>query len=200
MKIRPVNIETDLPAIVRITNPHENVPLTVDQVRSFLRYNPPGRIQHRLVAVDESDQVIGYSGMIHEASALPHDFIVWVIVDPAFRCQGIGSALWEPVLLALQERSANRLKAEIFDNDPVSLGFAGRRGFTIHHHAFASYLDLAVFDETPYLPAIAGLAAQGIRFCSLSDFPDTPAIRHKLYTLNSALVLDMPNEEDPHWD
>jgi GNAT superfamily N-acetyltransferase len=201
MKIRPASIETDLPDIVRITNPYENVPLTVDQVRSFFEYNPPGRIQYRLVTVDERGTVTGYAGLVHDASAAAHGFIVWVIVDPASRRRGIGAVMWEHLLAALQEHGATHLKAEAFDNDPVSLGFAERRGFTIHHHEFASYLDLATFDETPYLPAIADLTAQGLRFCPLADFPDTPEIRHKHFDLNTTLVLDIPNEGDgPHWN
>ena len=198
MKIRPANIEKDLPDIVRITNPYENTPLTVDQVRSFFQYNPPGRIQLRLVAVDVNGVLTGYGGMIHEASAPAGHFINWVIIDPAFRCQGIGAALWKALASALQEQDARHLEADVFDNDPVSLAFAEQRGFTIDHHAFASCLDLTVFDETPYQPVIDSLSAQGIRFCSLADFPDTRVTRRKLYKLNSTFVLDIPNQQDHH--
>jgi GNAT superfamily N-acetyltransferase len=201
MNIRLANIETDLPDIIRITNPYENIPLTVEQVRSFMEYNPPGRIQHRLVSVDDNNSVTGYAGLVHEASAGAHDFMVWVIVDPACRLHGAGAALWEHLQEALLEHGAAHLKADVFDNDPASLAFAERRCFTIHHHEFASHLNLAAFDETPYLPAIAGLTAQGIRFCPLSDFPDTSENRHKHFDLNTAIVLDIPNEgEEPHWD
>jgi GNAT superfamily N-acetyltransferase len=185
MKIRPARLETDLPAIVRITNPYETNPLSVEQVRSFFEYNPPGRIQVRLVAVDEHDQVSGYSGFVHESSAPAGAFIVWVVVDPATRRQGLGAALWQATLKGLQEQAATRLEADVFDNDPLGLGFALRRGFAIHHHSFRSVLDLATFDETPYLPDMAALEAEGIRFCTLADFPDTPATRRKLYELNA---------------
>jgi GNAT superfamily N-acetyltransferase len=195
MHIRPARIETDLPAIVRIINPYETNPLTFEQVRSFFQHNPPGRIQGRLVVVDDNDAVAGYSGFVHEASAPAGHCIVWVIVDPAFRRQGLGASLWQACLAALQEQSATRLEVDVFDNDPVGLGFAQRRGFSLHHQIFRSTLDLAAFDETPYLPGLASLAAQGIRCCALSDFPDTPEIRHKLYDLNSCLALDIPNND-----
>jgi GNAT superfamily N-acetyltransferase len=185
MNIRPAHIETDLPDIVRIINPYETNPLTVDQVRSFFQYNPPGRIQMRLVAVDENNALTGYSGFVHEASTPARHFIVWVVVDPDFRCRGIGAALWDATLDSLKKQAATQLEADVLDNDPVGLGFAEQRGFTIHHHDYRSILDLAAFDETPYLPGIAALEAQGIRFCSLADFPDTPEIRRKLYDLNT---------------
>ena len=75
MRIRTARIETDLPDIVRIINPYETNPVTVDQVRSFFEYNPAGRIQNRLVSVDDHDLITGYSGLVHEASAPAGQFI-----------------------------------------------------------------------------------------------------------------------------
>jgi GNAT superfamily N-acetyltransferase len=184
MKIRPAKIATDLPRIVEITNPYETNPLTVDQMRSFFEYNPPGRIQKRLVAVDEKDEVIGYSGAIHEASTPAGRFIIWVIVDPSRRGRKIGSALWEALLEFLKEQGANHLETDVLEREPAGLVFAGRRGFTVDRHSFHSSLDLAAFDEVPYLPGITSLQAEGIRFCSLADFPDTPETRRQLYDLN----------------
>lgn len=184
MRIRPANIDTDLPKIVEITNPYETNPLTDEQVRSFFEYNPPGRIQQRLVAVDEKDTVIGYSGAVHEASAPDGRFIVWVIVEPAERGRRIGSALWEALLGFLKERRATHLETDVLEGEPAGLVFAGRRGFTVDRHSFRSRLDLAAFDETPYLPGIAALEAEGIRFGTLAEFPDTPETRRKLYDLN----------------
>ena len=119
MIIRDARIETDLPDIVRIINPYETNPLTVDQVHSFFQYNPPGRIQKRLVAVDEKDSVTGYSGLIHEASAPEGHFVTWVIVDPAFRRQGIGSALWNTMLAVPQEQALPhpRREGQVFAGD-----------------------------------------------------------------------------------
>lgn len=188
--VRLARIETDLPDIVRITNPYEDQPITVNQMRKWFQYNPPGRVQQRMVAVDEKDAVTGYCGFIHEADAPDHHFTVWVIVDPACRGQGIGSAMWEDMLKHLQELGATRLGSDVFDNDPLSLSFAEHRGFAIDQHFFNYKLDLTTFDETPYLPVIAALEAQGIRFCALADFPDTPETRHKLYDLNISYVLD----------
>ena len=199
MKIRNAQIETDIPDIVRITNPYETTPFTEDQVRSFFQYNPPGRIQLRLVAVDETDAVIGYSGLVHEASAPAHSFVVWVIVDPAHRRQGTGSALWQALLEALQKQGAARLVSDVLDHDPASLRFAEQRGFSIDRHSFGSTLDLAAFDETPYLPTLAALEAQGLRFCTLDDFPDTTETRQKLYDLNTTTGLDVPGSNDTPW-
>ncbi len=195
--IRAARIETDLPSIVNITNPYEDQPITADQLREWFQYNPPGRIQRRIVPVDENDAVIGYAGYVHEAGTPDHHFRVWVIVAPEHRGQGIGSALWDAMLKDLRELGATRFGSDVHDNDPQSLAFAERRGFAIDRHFFNYELNLTAFDETPYLPTIAALEAQGIRFCALADFPDTPETRHKLYDLNTSDMLENATTNTP---
>jgi hypothetical protein len=74
--------------------------------------------------------------------------------------------------------------------DDPGLAFAEKRGFRIDRHLFHSTLDLEMFDETPYLPAMAALEARGMHCCSLADFPDMPETRRRLYELNLTNVLD----------
>jgi GNAT superfamily N-acetyltransferase len=200
MEIRTARIETDLPAIARLVNTFETYPVTVEQLYTwFQRDSAPGYAALRLVAVDEKDVVAGYGMIVHAASAPAYHFYVWVGVDPAFRCRKIGSALWDAALAYLKGQGATRLASEVLDYDPLGLAFAERRGFTIYQRLFDSILDLASFDETPYLPDLAALAAQGIRFCALADFTDTPETRRKLYDLNAANVLDIPGVVNLPW-
>jgi DNA-binding transcriptional MerR regulator/predicted N-acetyltransferase YhbS len=196
--IRHAAIDTDLPGIVRITNPYEIQPVTTEQVREWFQYNPPGRLQRRLVAVDANHAVTGYGGFVHEADGRDNTFITWVIVDPDWRGQGIGSALWDSLLSELRTLGATRLVSDVFDNDAQSLVFAQRRGFAIDEHSFNYALDLTGFDETPFLAATDELSAQGIRFCALADFPDTSETHRKLYELNISNVLEDPNGV-PSW-
>jgi DNA-binding transcriptional MerR regulator len=195
--IRDARIDTDMPDIVRITNPYEDQPRTVDEMREWFQYTPPGRLHRRLVSVNENDSVTGYGGYVHEAHNPEGHFTAWVIVDPDYRRQGIGSALWDRLWEDLKEKGATRLVSDVLDNDTPGLVFAQRRGFAIDQHFFTYELDLASFDETPYLPDIAALEATGIRFCALADFPDTPETRHKLYDLNTSDMLENSNTSTP---
>lgn len=195
--IRAARIDTDLPDIVRIDSPYESQPITVDQIRQWFQYNPPGRVQRRMVSVDGNDAVTGYGGYVHEADAPNQHFTVWVIVASDLHGQGIGSALWDTLVKDLREQGATRLFSDVRDNDPQSLAFAEHRGFAIDQHFFNYELDLTTFDETPYLPTIAALETQGIRFCALADFPDTQETRRKLYDLNTNYVLDNPEKRAP---
>jgi DNA-binding transcriptional MerR regulator/L-amino acid N-acyltransferase YncA len=196
-KVRNAFIETDLSDIVRITNPYEWHPVTTEQVRNWFEYNPPGRVQRRLVAVDERDSVIGYAGCVHESDAEDNQFVVWVIVDPDHRGIGVGSALWEKLLQELHSLSAHRLTSDVNDNDAISLVFAQRRGFVIDEHIFHYALDLLSFDETPFMNDIQALEAEGIRFTSLAEFDDTPETRRKLYDLNISYTQDHANMAPP---
>jgi len=201
--IRTARIETDLPDIVRITNPYEDQPRTVDEMREWFQYSPPGRLHRRLVSVNEndtvtkSDAVTGYGGYVHEAHSPEGHFIAWVIVDPDCRRQGIGSALWDRLWEDLKANGATHLVSDVLDNDTPSLVFAQHRGFTIDQHFFKYELDVTTFDEAPYLPDIVALEASGIRFCALADFPDTPEMRRKLYDLNTSDMLENSNTSTP---
>jgi len=195
--IRPARSDTDLSDLVRITNPYEWHPVTTDQVREWFQYNPPGRVQRRLVSVDEQDAVTGYAGCVHETDAPPNRYVVWVIVDPAHRRMGVGSALWEALLQELHGLGAQRLTSDVNDNDAQSLVFAQRSGFAIDEHFFHYALDLTTFDETPFLNDLHALEAQGIHFTSLAAFADTPETRRKLYELNTSYVLDHANMAPP---
>jgi GNAT superfamily N-acetyltransferase len=198
MNIRMVRLETDVPGIVRMLNACDPTDvITVDELRAEFQRTTPNKITLRLVAVDENDTIMGYIYVVHSAEALAHHFYIWMRVDPALRRRGIGSALWQAARDYLQVQGATRLGSEIQDSDPASLAFAEHRGFTVDRQHFYSTLDLNTFDETPYLPGIAALAAQGLRFCSLADFPDTPETRRKFYELNLSVVRDIPGE---NWD
>jgi GNAT superfamily N-acetyltransferase len=195
--IRDARIDTDIPDIVRISNPYEEQPVTVEQRRKGFQYAPTGRVQRRLVPVDENGAVTGYAGYVHEAHSPEGYFTTWVIVDPGYRRRGIGTALWDCLWKDLQEKKATRLVSDVQDSDAQSLVFAQRCGFTIDQHVANYELDLSTFDEAPYLPDITALETSGIRFCSLADFPDTPETRHKLYDLNSSDMLENANTTNP---
>lgn len=195
--IRLADIETDLPDIVRIVGPYESQPLTVEALHTQFLNSPPERMIRRLVAVDGQGAVTGYAYLSHPTGAPARHFYAWVGVDPACRRQGVGAALWQAALAYLDEKGATRLASEVLEDDPDSLAFARRRDFSIDRHHYASFLDLATFDETLFLAGLAALQAQGIRFCALAALPDTPETRRQFYELNLAVVRDIPGE---NWD
>jgi GNAT superfamily N-acetyltransferase len=195
MNVRPARPETDYPAIVALMNAVETLPVTVEQVHGWDRQMSPGRVYRRMVAVDAGDAVTGYCVTNHHAWAPPGEFYVWVAVDRAWRNQGTGAALYADAEAFLAEEGATTMTSEVHDDDPLSLHFATQRGFTIDRHIFQSVLDLAHFDETPFLPLIAPAVAAGLHIFSLADLPAERETWRKLYEVNAATVLDIPGGE-----
>jgi GNAT superfamily N-acetyltransferase len=197
MSIRPARVETDLPGISHVCLTCEPGSAdTEENIRAQFLCISPGRIERRLVAVEE-DAVIGYCYAGHSAEMPARHFYVWVGVLPEHRCRGLGSALWDAGLDFLRDQGATRLSSETVDNDPAGLAFAQHHEFTIDRNLFHSHLNLETFDESPYLPIIANLEAQGIRFCTLADLPDPPDTNGAFCELNLACVRDIPGEV---WD
>lgn len=190
--IRPIQSEADLPGIAAVINAFEAVPVTVDHVRGWVQTAAPGRICHRMVAVNSQDEVIGYSVTIHEDHYPEGQFYVWVGIDPLWQGLGSGALLCADAESFLRAQHVTSLRSEVRDDSPLALRFAERRGFRIEHHLFGSTLDLMAFDERPYHPLLADLEAQGICLCSLADFGDTAEARRKLYDVNRATSLDDP--------
>jgi GNAT superfamily N-acetyltransferase len=115
-----------------------------------------------------------------------------VIVDPAWRCQGIGATLYERALAFARDSGATLLDAEVRDDDTAALRFAQKRGFEIDHHMFESRIDLKTFDERPFVDALDKVLAEGIRIYSLADVGDTVEERRKLWSVNYETSLTDP--------
>ncbi len=195
MNLRPARSASDCSRIAAVVNAFELEPITVATVKQWFEHKPPGRIAHRMVATNVSNEVIGYSVAVHETWWHDHHFYVWVGVDPQWRGQGLGLALYKDVQAFLQLRGAVQSKSEVRDDDPSSLHFAERNGFRLNRHQFTSRLDLKTFDETPYRNLIANLEDAGIRFFTLADLNDSQEARRKLFEINFATTLDIPGNE-----
>jgi GNAT superfamily N-acetyltransferase len=162
------------------------------QLRKSYQYITPERICRRMVAVNPHDEVIGYAVAIHETYYLDGEYYVWVGIEPLWQGQGGGALLYADAESFLRLQNVTSLRSEVRDDNPLALQFAEQRGFRIENHLFGSTLDLLAFDDRPYHSLLADLDAQGIRFCSLADFGDSPEARRKLYDVNRATSLDDP--------
>jgi GNAT superfamily N-acetyltransferase len=199
MKIRPLCLEHDLSMVIEIINDYEPQPIPEEVLKKWYGKQSPEYSTLRLVALDKQDTLVGFCDVVHEASMPANHFYAWVGVKTGHRQQGTGKVLWDAAWDFLHSKGATCLTSDVRDDDPVSLGFAERRGFSIDRHRFTLALELDAFDETPYLSHIVNLEVQGIRFCSLADFPDTPENRRRHYELNAANALDIPGTTEVPW-
>ncbi|MGH2515319.1 MAG: GNAT family N-acetyltransferase [Ktedonobacterales bacterium] len=193
--IRPER-EEDYPRVAELLSMGYAEPVTAATVRAWRETEPPERITRRLVAVAPfSGAVVGCAHALRDAWAIPGLFWLHVGVDPTARGRGIGARLFAEVDGFARERGATIARAEVRDQVTDGLRFAERHGFHIERHIFESTLDLAAFDEAPFVAAVMDAEEGGIRFVSLADLGDTEEARRKLHALNEKAALDVPGSD-----
>jgi GNAT superfamily N-acetyltransferase len=145
-----------------------------------------------MVAVDMDGHIIGFNDAGWDPWMPPGIFDVQVLVHPAWRQQGVGGLLSQDALQFSQTQGATRLQGRVRDNCEPCLRFAQRQGFLIERHLFESTLDLATFDERPFVGHIEAVEATGIRFFTLADLGNKEEAQWRLYTLNDRVDRDTP--------
>lgn len=190
VNIRLANPDMDYDRAAELLNLIETMPVTADTIRSW--DNREGVTLRREVAVNDDHYVIGYVVASHAPWAAARRFAIYVIVDPAWRCQGIGAALYDRALAFARDHDANFLDSEARETDEAALRFAQKRGFRIDHQLFESRIYLKSFDETPFVDALESVLASGIRIYSLADVGDTREERYKLWSVNYTTALTDP--------
>ena len=191
-QIRLANPDQDYAQLVDIFNQVWSAPVSVEWLKNADERLGDSPIFRRSVCVNDAGDVMGYSIALRMAHAADGRIFIDVIVDPAQRKQGIGSALYDEVLAYALENGATLLDAEVRDDCPDCLRFGEKRGFFLDRHMFESTVDLATFDYGRLASIVEQVEQAGIRFFSLADVGDTQEARHKLYEVNRACALDDP--------
>lgn len=181
--IRP-QVAADYPAIGSL----EGVP--PEEVAAQATSNPQFT---GLVAVRDG-RVVGRAsaGFMHQSTPVG-DLRCLVTVDPAWRRQGVGAALWSALLEAVRVFRPVHLRANGNPGDPDSVAWARHRGFAVTQHLKFQRLDLeAAVEGAPApepapepapAPAPAAAPAAGFRFVPFSELrtPDGERQLHAMY-------------------
>jgi len=147
----------------------------------------------RRVAVDSSNNIIGYVWAWRAPWTEPGYICITLVVAPDSREQGIGDALLRHACDWSEQLGASALISEVWDDHPSALEFAKRRSFQIERHAYQSVLQLR--DTTMELMEVepeAILAGSGLRLLTLAEEPGEESER-KLYELSCATLRDVPS-------
>jgi GNAT superfamily N-acetyltransferase len=195
MNLRPLNFPTDGQRALELINLFYSEPIALSEFEYWNKNLPPGRIARRMVMENKGGLITGYSFVGRETWTPEGHFSVWLIVDPVYRRQGIGTTLYADLEAFVLAQEATQLAMEVKDDDPPSQRFSEQRGYAVDRHLFESVLDLDSFDEDPYRNVIPQLEAAGIRFFSLAEAGDTREALRKLHAVNYDTALDIPGSE-----
>ena len=193
IRLRPLHPQTDFPRLAELRSAGEPEPITIEQIAEWETQAPEGQIRQRVVVLDAQGQIIGFNDAGRDPWMPPGLFDVEVMVDPAWRQQGIGTLLYQDALQFSQAQGAAQLRGQVRDDCAPGLRFAERQGFSVERHRFESTLDLATFDERRFAGHVEAIEATGIRFFTLADLGNTEAAQRRLYTLNGLLARDTPD-------
>lgn len=124
-------------------------------------------------------------------SGSPGSKMCRIVVDPEFRGQGIGTALFK-VIEDHPSYTSGKVFTEVRDNDPKSLEFAERLGFQVKAHAYESIIDPATFEIGPFQSYIDRVRESGLRIASMAELGDTEENRYRLWEIEHITDADIP--------
>lgn len=199
LTLRPFT-EGDYDAMVDISNEsYPDYTWTVAELRHMDGdWTPEGYFRRRIVA-DETSGPVGYCDVSNSRGQfVAENFNIDLVVRPAARRRGIGTALFEDAVAALRRRSARWIRAGVKESDTHSVGFATHVGAVELKRDWESRLELAAFDPVPFAAAPRRAEAAGVRITTLADLmrADPDAVR-KAYALHAEARLDVPNLDTP---
>lgn len=192
--VEQANPDLHYAALARFLNHFEPDPITAADLHEWDRRNI-GNTLRRSIVRNKQDAVIGYSVVLHGSWNQPHEFFLWIAVDPAARRRGIGEQLYDHALGFVRANGGTTLTSEVGEEEVDGLRFAQRHGFTRGKHTFQSRLALGHFDEQMHRELVEAVQAQGIRLYSLADVADNEATRRQLYAINRQVSLQDPGSD-----
>jgi ribosomal protein S18 acetylase RimI-like enzyme len=184
--------EADFARVAELISATQPEPVTEANVQEWERRVLAEQIRRRMVAVDGTGQIAGYSVVLHTHSMGEGRFYLWVTVDPGWRRCGIGAQLYDNALDLAISHGAVLLESEVREDAAAGVHFARERGFAVNRHLFESVIDLAALDESRFAGLVERVQAGGIRFLSLADVDMDPGYFRQLYEVNYRAVLDDP--------
>ncbi len=147
---------------------------------------------------EAAGRVVAWASYANGSHAFhPRKFWLEVGVDPDWRRQGMGRALFDRVNAALADFDPIVLRSELREDNLVGRAFAEARGFGLDYREQESRLDIRAFAPERFAAELARVAAAGIAIKSYAELAADPERDAKFHALDELLCADVPSS-DPH--
>lgn len=157
-------------------------------------FEPPYKFGRFIAEVD--GKLVGAATFEHRVGMYhPQKFYLDVHVYPDVEGRGIGRALYEQVLRAVEPFDPIALRGQVKENHERARAFVHKLGFVEDKRDWDAILHLESFDMTPFESVTRHLKAQGIVICSLAELQADPEMRRKFHALFSEVRQDAPRSE-----
>jgi RimJ/RimL family protein N-acetyltransferase/GNAT superfamily N-acetyltransferase len=199
VSLQPADPTIHFAAIAALMTSQETEPTTESSLLDWYTRQLELGIQFT-VAVDPDGSVHGFNGIYRENLNRDRLYGIYLIVEPDSRGCGLGSLLFDDLMIHSARLGARTLRIRVRDNSDVGIRFITHRGFTQKKHSVEMMFDLSTWDEHRYEEILQAVQAQGFRFTNMAELGDTQDNRRKLYALNSAAAASDPGSDGtPPW-
>ena len=199
INIQPADPSRHFAAIAGLMNTQETEPNTAESLAEWYNKQQEDGIRFSVAVIPE-DEVLGFNGVYRTNLNRERFYAIYLIVSPGVRGHGLGSLLYDNLLVHTAELGVCTLRARVRDNCDEGIQFANKRGFVEKKHSIEMMFDLSTWDEAHYASILEALRAQGFRFTNMAELGDTSEARRKLYILNNGAAATDPGSDGiPPW-
>jgi L-amino acid N-acyltransferase YncA len=199
IKIHPIDPAIHFCAVAALLNTIETEPNTAESLAEWYYKQLEDGVKF-FVAVDPAGVVHGFSGLYRTNTNLAGYYGMYLVVAEELWGHGLGSYLFDHLLLQATEMGVHTLRTRIRDNCDHSIRFAGRRGFIKKYHSIEMMLDLTTWDDQKYEALLNTLQDNGFTFTNMAEVGDTEEARRKLFALNNGAAATDPGSGGiPPW-
>lgn len=186
----------DYDAISQIGNANfPEYPSTPEEWQFNDEHRDPKHLFARFVA-EGGGQVIGFAAHGQFADMYhPRKFWATVNVHPEYQGQGIGRALYDCLMDALDRHEPVSIRIEAREDYDRAVRFVTSRGYREDLRAWESRLESAAFDWRPFSGHSEKMQAQGIEIKTLAELEADAEYTRKLYEMFVEVDEDEPRPE-----
>jgi mycothiol synthase len=200
LTIRPFDSsDADYQARVDIWNAHfPSIPRTVEEDRYSDAVREPGRVWGRVMGEEDGQRIAtGVYGEPLEVDS-PGEYLVYIQVRPGFERRGIGSAMYECVMGALEKHDPATLMSFACEEELDHVRFLEKRGYKTVMREQDSRLDVASFDASRFADVLALVEEMGVEIRTATELAtEKPGWEHEIYELDWILAQDEPRSAPP---